>query len=173
MRYTIIFLVLFISGNTFAQNDAIDKYFDKYLDDENFTSVFISPKMFSLISKLDLDAVESEPEAKLVMDVVKDLKGLRVLSTEVNAQSLFKEFMGLIDENEYEMLMTVRDGGENIRFWVKDNGNIINELVLIAGAEKEVTILSFTGNIDLAKISALANQLDVKGAEHLDKIKSN
>ncbi len=38
-----------------AQEDAITKYFEKYMDDEKFTIVYITPKMFQLISKLNLN----------------------------------------------------------------------------------------------------------------------
>ncbi len=161
------------TANSYAQVDAIDKYFSKYVEDDNFTSVFISPKMFELISKIDLDEIDSDPEAKLVMDVVSDLKGLRVLTTDVDPGLRYKEAMGLINPNEYETLMTVKDGNENIRFWVKDSGDIINELLLVVGGDDEFVLLSFVGNIDLAKISKLANQIDVKGAEHLEKIGNN
>jgi len=156
----------------FAQDDAIDKYFEKYLDDENFTSVFVSPKMFQMISKLDLNTVETDPEAKMAMEVIKDLKGLRVLTTEVNPSERYKEALSMLNQKEYETLMTIRDGSENIRFWVKDDGDIINELLLLVGGSEEFVLLSFTGNIDLAKISVLANQLDIKGAKYLDKIEN-
>ena len=172
MKYLILITFCFLSIGSFAQEDAIDKYFEKYLDDENFTSVFVSPKMFQMISKLDLDAVESDPEAKLAMEVIKELKGLRVLTTEVDPAGRYKEAMSMLNQKEYETLMTIRDGSENIRFWVKDDGDIINELLLLVGGTDEFVLLSFTGNIDLAKISVLANQLDIKGAKYLDKIEN-
>lgn len=172
MKYLILLSFCIFSSSIFGQDDAIDKYFEKYLDNEEFTSVFVSPKMFQMISKLDLNAIETEPEAKVAMEVIKDLKGLRVLTTEVNPEVRYKEALSMLNQKEYETLMTIRDGGENIRFWVKDDGDIINELLLLVGGSEEFVLLSFTGNIDLAKISVLANQLDIKGAKHLDKIEN-
>ena len=92
------------------------------------------------------------------------------MTTEINPNERYKEAMSLINPSEYETLMTVKDGNEHVRFWVKDSGDIINELLLVVGGDDEFVLLSFVGNIDLAKISKLANQIDVKGAEHLQKI---
>jgi hypothetical protein len=39
------------------------------------------------------------------------------------------------------------------------------------GAPDEFVMLSLMGKIDLAKISGLAETLDVEGIEHLDKLK--
>lgn len=172
MRYILFICFFAFSSSAFTQSNAIDKYFSKYVENDDFTSVFISPKMFELISRIDLSEVDSDPEAKLVMDVVSELKGLRVLTTDVDPGTRYKEAMNMINTNEYETLMTVKDGDENVRFWVKDSGDIINELLLIVGGDDEFVLLSFVGNIDLAKISKLANQIDVKGAEHLRKIEN-
>jgi hypothetical protein len=140
------------------------------MEDEDFTVVYVSPKMFNLISRLDLNEVNEDPDAKLVMETVKDIRGLRVLTTDVKPMERYKEAMNMISTKEYEVLVTVRDKGENVRIWVKEDNKVINELLLLVGALDEFVMLSFVGNIDLEKISRLANELDVKGVEHLDKV---
>jgi len=170
MKYIIFLFLGLMTMNMQAQQDAIDKYFKQYVEDENFTVVFISPKMFQLISKLDLNEVDNDPEAKMVMETVKDIRGLRVLTTDVDPMLRYKEAMQKINTNEYEVLVTVRDKGENVRIWVKESDNVIEELLLLVGAVDEFVMLSFVGNIDLDKISKLANNIDVKGAEHLNKV---
>ena len=52
--------VLFTSLSSFAQEDAITKYFNKYMDDEKFSVVYISPKMFSMVSKIEIEDMEPE-----------------------------------------------------------------------------------------------------------------
>lgn len=152
-----------------AQSDAITKYFDQYVNDDRFTVVYISPKMFEVLGKLDLEELKDE-EAQMIMDVVKDLKGLRVLTTEISPQKFYEEAKSKINTKEYEILLTVRDDGENVQFLIKDEGDTINELLLLVGGEDEFVMLSFVGDIDLDKISKLAKKLDVKGVEHLDKL---
>jgi hypothetical protein len=173
MKKFLFLLPLFLVATLFsasAQNDAITRFFDKYADDERFTVVFVSPKMFQLVSKIETD----DEDWNKVRDIVKDLGGLRVLAADSIADGIavYKDALGKVPATEYEELLTVRDGKENVRIWVKDSGNIIEELLLLVGAPTEFVLLSFTGKIDLDKISELSKTLDIDGAEHLNKVKS-
>lgn len=168
-----IFIVLLVAvaslampNQAQAQNDAITKYFDKYMDDENFTVVYISSKMFEMFAKLDPDVDEE------VKSVINDLKGLRILVRENGGLKYYKEAIKKIDFNEYEELMTVRDDGTNVKFVVREEGDLIKELLLIVGGDDEFVLMSFMGIIDLAKISKLAKDMDIDidGLEHLEKI---
>ena len=150
-----------------AQEDAISRYFEQYLEDENFTVVFITPKMFQMISKLDL----KDPSARDVKDVLQDLRGLRILQSEHDGVKYYKEAISKINTKEYELLMSVRDKGENVRFWTKEKDGIISELLMLVGEKDEFTLISFIGNINLSKISKLANKLDIDGIEHLKDLK--
>ncbi len=161
------FCVCFTPLSIFAQADAISKYFDQYMEDENFTVVYITPKMFQMIAKLDL----KDPSAKDVMDVLKDLRGLRILQTEKEGPKYYKEAISKFNVQEYELLMTVRDKDENVRFWTKEKDGIISELLMLVGDKNEFTLISFIGNINLSKISKLANKLDINGIEHLKDLK--
>ena len=77
------------------------------------------------------------------------------------------------DGSFYALIVRIdRDGEENVRIWTKDDGGtIIHELLLLVGSPDEFVLLSFTGKIDLDKISDLSKSLDVEGAQHLEKIK--
>lgn len=171
MMKKLMLIMLFCTSLTplsiWAQTDAITQYFDKYMDDENFTVVYITPKMFQMISKLDL----KDPDAKEIKEVLQDLKGLRILQTEKNAMQYYKEVIAKFKPTEYELLMTVRDKGENVRFWTKESGGVISELLMLVGGVKEFVMISFIGNISLDKISKLANKMDVDGMEHLKELK--
>ena len=163
----LLFCTALIPLSIWAQTDAITRYFDQYMDDENFTVVYITPKMFQMISKLDL----KDPDAKAIKEVLQDLKGLRILQTEKNAMQYYKEVIGKFKPTEYELLMTVRDKGENVRFWTKESGGVISELLMLVGGVKEFVMISFIGNISLDKISKLANKMNVDGMEHLKDLK--
>ena len=168
-----IFIVLLVAvaslampNQVQAQNDAISKYFDKYMDDENFTVVYISSKMFEMFAKIDPDVDEE------VKEVIRDLKGLRILVRDEGGLKYYKEAIKKINFDEYEELMTVRDDGTNVKFVIREEGDIIKELLLIVGGDDEFVLMSFMGKIDLAKISRLAKdmEIDIDGLEHLEKI---
>lgn len=170
----IMFSLLFViaaSATTMAQNDAITRFFNQYSEDERFTVVYIAPKLFHLAAKIETD----DEDWNSIREIVKDLGGLRVLTADSIADglALYKTALSKVPTNEYSELLTVRDKDENVRIWIKDSGNIIEELLLLVGKPDEFVMLSFTGKIDLDKISELSKVLDVKGADQLEKIKPN
>ena len=171
MKYLSVFLLAFLGYTmpVFSQADAITQYFDQYLEDERFTVVYLSPKMFQILGRLDLDELEDE-EAAEVMDVVQDLKSLRILTSETNTLQFYEEAKQKINTKAYETLMTVRHDQENVEFLVKENGDIIEELLLLVGGGESFVLMSFIGNIDLKKISKLAKSVDVDGMEHLKEL---
>ncbi len=171
MKYLFSTLVaLFLAITINAQDDAISKYFDQYLDDDNFTVVYVSGKMFDMIAKVDIDELKDE-EAQVIMDVAKDIKGLRVLVTDVDPKQYYKQARKLIKSDDgYEVLLTVRDKGDNVNFWIKEKNNVIEELFLLVGSEDEFVLVSFLGRLDLNKIAQLADKIEMSGAEHLQKI---
>jgi hypothetical protein len=158
-------IAMFISSASFAQIDAIERFFKDYQEDENFTVVYVSPKMFQMVSK----ATDGSSDQELA-SIVKDLKGLRILTTEVNPDKVYKEANKRLNIKEYEELVTVRDKDSNVRFVTKETNGIISELLLLVGGKDDFVMMSFVGNIDLAKISKLAKKLDIDGAEHLEKV---
>lgn len=173
MKKTIFLLPLFLSAAIFnlsAQNDAITRFFEKYYEDERFTVVYVSPKMFQIVSKIETD----DEEWNSVREIVKDITGLRVLASDslVDGVAFYKDALSKVPTSEYEELLTVRDGKEHVRIWIKDSEDIIEELLLLVGSPDEFVMLSFTGKIDLDKISELSKTLDVEGAEHLEKVKT-
>jgi hypothetical protein len=157
MKYLAIIFTLVataIAAPLSAQPDAITKYFDQYVEDERFTVVYISPKMFQLFDKLDVDMEDEEAEA--IKSVVKDLRSLRILVAEESGQNFYKEATSMINTKEYEVLMNIRNKGEeNVDFLIKDAGETIEELLLIVGSPDEFVLMSFVGNIDLDNISKL------------------
>jgi hypothetical protein len=170
-RFALLFIAFLgmamaVPQQAHAQNDAISKYFDKYMDDESFTVVYISSKMFKMFSKVDPDMDEE------VKDVIKDLRGLRILMKESDGKKYYKEAVKMIDFNEYEELMTVRTEDENVKFVVKEANDIIEELLLIVGGDDEFVLLSFVGKIDLAKISKLTDgiDIDIDGIDNLKEL---
>lgn len=170
MRLIALAVSLMMSLGLYAQSDAIVQYFDKYMNDDRFTVVFVSPKMFDMVSKMDLQT--GDPEAQAALDIIKDLQGLRILTTEVTPNKFYQEAKATLPTKGYEVLMTVRDGGDNVEFLVKEADGKIHELLLLVGDSDEFVMLSFVGTIDLKKIGELSKVLNVEGAEHLEKLEN-
>lgn len=153
-------------GYSQSQANVIDKYFQQYVDSEDFTVVYISGKMFEMFGKLDIDkeslSMEDDGDMEAIMDIAKEMKGLRILTTDKDPEKYYKEAKAKINTKEYEVLMTVRSSdGDNVEFLVQENKETkkIAELLLLVGGD-EFVLLSFVGNLDMEKIVRLAKELD-------------
>lgn len=165
-RISLLIVLAIATISVHAQVDAIDRFFSQYEDDPTFSVVYVSPKMFQMITKVSGEEVEDE-----VLDVIKDLKGLKILTTEVNAGTVYADAKAKLKTSDYEVLLTARDGGQNVRFFTKSTGDIVHELLLLAGGTEEFVLMSFVGDLDLNKLANLAGKLDIEGAEYLGNLK--
>lgn len=167
-RIVAVLIVTAAALSASAQTGALNKFFDKYSGDERFLEVKISPKMFSLITNMEVDS----PEDKETIEAISKLKGLTVLRAEegVDSRALYKEAITMVPK-DYEQLMTVRDKDVDMRFFIKETSpGKISELLMVSGGMKEFTTLSLVGEIDLKTISRIGKKMDVGGLEQLEKI---
>lgn len=169
MKYLItsLFLFLFIlpaaaQEKTELPKDAISTYFSEFVDDPNFDAVYVSGKIFELFndSKINIDDLDDE-ETKAILDVVRDVQGIRILHTDRGAQRLYEMAKKRIPTNNYELLFKVRtQDGDNIEAFIQDENAVISELFMLIGGPDTFVLLSFVGSIDLTKIAALQEVLD-------------
>ena len=129
-----------------AQEDAITKFFSKYQNDDSFTQINITGRMFSLFTNFE---AEDEEDQEMI-DAVSKVKGLKILAKEdiANGQELYNEAFRLIDSNEYEELMTIREKDSDMKFLIKEKNGIIAELLMVIGSEDSFFLLSLVGDID-------------------------
>lgn len=167
MKKILFILLLSISAvAASAQDDAIGRFFNKYLDDPRFTVVSVSPRMFRLMAKVNWDTVSAD-----LKQTVSRLQSFRILSTDSMPRAFYKEALTHIDRTQYEPLIMVRGGGDDFRFMIRSTGNTIHELLMIAVDKDGFTLMSFVGDIDLDRLSRLGADLDIKGMENLKNAK--
>jgi hypothetical protein len=169
MKKLVVVAVLMIAGFTVANaQDAISKFFSKYQNDESFTQVNVSSKMFNLFTNMEADT----PEDKEVLEAISKLKGLKILMKEntSDARSLYKEAFALVPVKEFEELMSVRDKDKDMKFYIKESGGKISELVMIMGGLEDFMVLSLFGEIDLKQVSRIGKKMNVEGLENLQKL---
>jgi hypothetical protein len=165
-KITAFAVLMMVASGAFAQ-DAISKFFAKYQNDESFSQVNISSKMFGLVTNMEAD----KPEDKEVLEAISKIKGLRIIGKEntSDAKALYKEAFSLIGK-DFEELMSVRDKDKDMKFYIKESGGKITELVMIMGGTDDFMVMSLFGEIDLKQISKIGKSMDVGGLEHLEKL---
>lgn len=157
-----------VGTGVYAQSEAVTKFFAKYATDESFTVANISSKMFSLITNMDVKT----PEDKEIVDAISKIKGLKVLGKEntSDARALYKEAYALVSGKDYEELMSVRDKDKDMKFFIRESGGKISELLMVMGGTDDFMLLTLFGEIDLKQISRIGRKMDVEGLDKLEKI---
>jgi hypothetical protein len=172
---TIAFLttLLMFAMGSLAQS-AMDKVFDKYSEQDGFTTVYISKYMFDMFRNNDADPKTQDDFAK----VMNKLTSIRILTTDEDSLTpvkvdLYKEIMKLLPTNVYKEIMVVKDKDSNVRFYAREANNKVAELLLVIGGKegKGSAIISIQGEIDMKNISKLGSAMNVEGMENLKKIK--
>jgi len=173
MKYaTMVALVLTMGLSVFAQDNAISKYFSAYQQDDSFTKVSVTSKMFSLFTELDSE-LEEEKE---ILEAISKLEGIKgIFKDDVsNSKAMYDDAVKKINgDGGYEELMTVENKDENARFLIKDQNGKISELLMVMGGDNEFIAMSLFGDIDLSAISKMAKVMKIRGLEHFGNMGSH
>ncbi len=162
--FTLIILLGTISLN--AQS-VTDEVFEKYSGKEQYTSVHITKYMFELFSK-----ITDEAEDKEFHEATKNLTAIKILTCDENQQSFYHELMNKYKAANYQDLMVIKDGKEDVKFMIYDTGDKITELIMLVGGDGDSVLIALQGNIDLKQISKLSKTMNIDGMDHLDNIEN-
>lgn len=168
-KLSFLIVALLISGFTFAQDNAVAKHFSEYQKNKDFTKVSVTSKMFSLMTEIDAD----DPNEKELLEAMAKLKGIKAVVNEKseNCSALYYSAIETISKDQsYEELMSIEDGEENIMFMVRDNGGVINELLMILGGNKNFMVMTLYGEIDLSQVAKLSRVMNIKGMEQFQAL---
>ena len=174
-KITMIFaaMVLMLMGTTTQAQSVTDALFEKYGAKDGFTTVHITKELFSLFAEVTQGA-EGEDMQEL-NKVVQGLDYIRILMLEDTMKTKqltdFRNELNGVKLKDFSELMTVKEGGESVKFMIRKNGKNINELLLIINQPNEAGFISITGNIDLKTIAKLSKSMNIDGMKNLEKIK--
>lgn len=171
----VILMIFLVSAN--AQSP-IDKVFEKYANQDGFTSVNITRELIQMMLQMSQGEMKDSSAAE-VRKMMEQLNGLKVLTFDfdstkiVKAVGIYNEFAGAFPESKYKELMSVNEGRQQIKFLTKqDASGKISEMVMLMKDKTEVAVLSLTGTIDLSTVSKLSKGMNLKGMENLSKMKN-
>jgi len=166
-KFLLIPLLLFaFSIKVQAQDDAIQRFFSEYMDDERFSRVYISPKMMQMAAGFLKSNAGSDEDSKDLGVLIQKVKGIRILSSDkVDGITFYKEAMGTLTKNQYEDLMIVEDKGSSLKFMVREEGGLVRELMMISGEKDDFTLLSMLGNFTYEDLNLLAEKTDIPGMD--------
>jgi hypothetical protein len=150
-----------------AQSGPVEDMFNKYSEKPGFTVVSISSKMFSMFANKDQENKDAD-------NVINKLKSIKILSVEDSLLNknlnFYTELSKKLDFSVYEELMVVKEGLNMTKFLIRQNGNIISELLVVTGGPGGNSLISIKGELNLKSLSEISKDMDIQELKSLDKI---
>jgi hypothetical protein len=152
-RFILLVIAVALPAFVMAQNSAVDKLFNKYKGKEGVTTVQISPELFQVIKAMDVKELDN---SEIPFDKVSSVKILTIEDEGANrGVNFYDEIKNELDVANYAEVMTVDDGGETVRMWMKADNATISEFLLIVGGDDNVLIY-ITGSFNMNDLEGLA-----------------
>ena len=135
-----LILSVLIAITAFAAHAQHD-YFDKYADMEGVTSVYVS--------NVDMSGI------------IKKLDGLYILTTEEPQimEALRKETAFINKKEGYEELMRVKEDGQKVTIYMKEQKDDRSEYVLVVDStDDEFVVMVFSGTLQPEDVQGIVNK---------------
>ena len=152
-------LMLLMTVGAFAQEGK--RLYNKYMDQDGVSAVYISPAMFRLMGQLPDINIESADGRKMDMaPLVRSFSGFYMLSFEKKSaasEELYKEVTAMVNKGNFDLLMEVKDNGSTVRMYTLGDEKVVNSFVCIMNEDSQTTFFCLEGSMarsDLEKFMA-------------------
>ncbi|HOH54595.1 MAG TPA: DUF4252 domain-containing protein [Paludibacteraceae bacterium] len=153
----ILTILLLASFRTGAQT--IDKFFDRYANDERFTYVTVGKGMMNLASSFGSNK-EMDKNGKEVLD---RLTGIKILTLENSRDeklmnSVIDELDKVIREGKYETAVRVKDKNETVNIFFRTTGKNQSDMIIVSKERNEMSIIWMNGKMTKEEMSDIFSQ---------------
>ncbi|MDO9511885.1 MAG: DUF4252 domain-containing protein [Bacteroidales bacterium] len=181
MKKIIVIIAMMVFGNLVAQAQSpMDKLLSKYDGKDGYTIVNIDKELFEMMAGIQLKTSDNESQKKIdeMKKMASRITSLRVIKAGTKLEKasvsqsdeLYKDIKSSIGK-EFKEFMSVKEGKEEVKFYTRRSGSVVSELLVVAKDEKETTIVSLLGDIDLNSIAELTQKMNIKGMDKMKKEK--
>lgn len=149
MKRQILFLLIALCTFTAlsAQNDLYKKYSGK----KGVTSVYVSKALLEMMPSFDVKSDKID-----ISNILSKLTGIYILSSSEASitKQLISDSEHFGNNQDYELLLQVKDNGDDIDFYVKRNksNNLFQEFVMVVNEPVEFMVIQLLGNMTLDDI---------------------
>jgi hypothetical protein len=152
-RVALFLLTLAVPALMMAQNDAIDKLINKYKGQDGVTVVNIGPELFQVVKGMEIEDLE---EQDIPLDKISSVRILTIEDNEALANvNFYDELENNYDVSNLTEVMTVDDGGEEVRMWMRNAGGSVQEFLLVVSGDDNV-LIHITGDFNMNDLEGLA-----------------
>src|SRR5210317_36150 len=116
-RIILLLVAVALPAFLMAQNSAVDKLFNKYKGKDGITTVQISPELFQVVKAMEIEEID---EHEIPFDKIASVKILTIEDeAEWEGVNFYEEISKDLDVGDFAEVLTVDDGGETVRMWMK------------------------------------------------------
>jgi len=157
----IIFLVLAFFAVTAANGQTLQKFFDKYADDERFQYVSINNGLMNMASVLGGVAKEEKK-------MMSKMQNMKILTLEGDTESsfvksVFNELNTIVENGNFETVVEVREKGERVNIYYRIVGENNADMLIITKEKGEFTCIWIKGKMTREEMmnSISSNQFEI------------
>jgi hypothetical protein len=164
MVFTIAALALAVS--LLGQGNPVDEFFNKFSDKKGYTTVVINGNLLGFLDNRD-DEFTDNP--------IRKVTSIRLVVREKDEspgnEPLLPDIRNIIRRGRYEELMSVRNDGNDLRFMVRIDGEIVREILLVIDGDDEA-VIQIEGSLTRDEASRLV-QTNGKGLAILEGLETS
>lgn len=171
-KVAVLLAAILVPVFAMAQTGSIDKLIDKYSGQDGVTVVNISPQLFQIVSDLGIDEIE---DAEFPVDKLTAVKVLSVENEEALAgTNFYDEVIAGMNTSAMTEILTVKDGDEDVKMWLKNEGKQIREFLLVVSSPDEGVVVYIAGDFNMSDISGMAESFGgIDSLEALENLEIN
>lgn len=150
--YLIAILVLMTIS---ASAQSPKSIYNKYRNEKEVTTIYISPTMFKLIGAIpELDLADEDVN---ITPIVKSLDAMYIIECEdfKTSQSLVNDVKSLISKKKYELIMETKEGDDIVEMYIISDGQVVNSFIILCAESDEVVYMMFEGHIAMSDFQAM------------------
>jgi hypothetical protein len=135
MKKVLLIIVITLTINSLYAQRSIDALFDKYAGKEGFVTVTVSGDLLQFASHLD----DSDDDSSIPANVTE----IRILAQDdenIVVDNFYDMVIKGIKVGDYEEFMSVKKTNQDLKMYVRAEGNRFREFLLIAGGENNALI---------------------------------
>ena len=146
-------------------------FLEQFNNDDNLEVVSIGEKMFQMMA----DASSDDEDFN---NAIKGLEKIVVISSKDStlSQEYYDSAYTILTKKKsgFEVLLSSKEGKDELFIMSKESKGIIRELVLLQGDKKEnFSLISLCGEIDLKNLVKYSKDINLSGLQILDSISKN
>lgn len=164
MRNFFLYCILaFLPGITIAQSSYINHFYNEYKSQAEVTNLNLGSFMIRLVGTFSEDQ-----DAKKILKKVTHLRMLVMEDDNLVSSNDYTSLIKGIKSDEFEELIQIRDKGQRIDFFLREDGDTITDVLMILRGDDEFILLSLEGNLQFSDLNNI--ELDIDGGDYFSQL---